>query len=292
MDLTFSWSVQATSKIEENNNYDGVKDKNDPANVNAYSQDIYHHLRSRESMHRPDSDYMTRQLYVDDAQRTGLVEWLAELAAHENFPNSTLYLSVAYVDRILSQWSVKSDELHLLGLVAMMIAAKVDHEHQANASRFLFYVGHRFSKSHALRVERLLLRALNFDLLVPTAHDFLIYYCEDLGDRARFLAMYLCELTLMETQPYTQVPPSFLAASVVAVAQHTLAQPVWPRELEVKSGYSFLDLQHCFFFVEKTFQNPPDSMHFQGVQKKYQAEEYLAVSLVKPRRHYSYVRCW
>lgn len=228
-------------------------------NDNIYHPEIYSYLRKSECRQRLPSRYIQHQPYINESTRASLVEWLVQLALMKNLPTSTLYLAVSYVDRILLLWTVKTEELISTALVVTMIAYKVDHDPEINVKDYLAWTENNYTKNQTLQLEKSLLKVLDFDLILPTAYDFLTYFTINHSEKVRFLSMYLCELTLMETHPHIEFLPSFLAAAVVAVSQHTLKKTVWPIELEAVSGYKLTEIQDCFFHIENTFKSPQSS---------------------------------
>ena len=82
------------------------------------------------------------------------------------------------------------------------------------------------------------------------------------------MLQFLCELSMLEADPYLHFLPSHLAASAVALAQHTLNDEVWPHELELSSGYSLKELKTCIICLERTFNNAMSNPQ-QAIQEKY-----------------------
>lgn len=66
---------------------------------------------------------MRRQADINHSMRTILVDWLVEVSEEYNLDTETLYLSVSYIDRFLSQMSVVRSKLQLVGTAAMYIAS-------------------------------------------------------------------------------------------------------------------------------------------------------------------------
>ncbi|RXG58415.1 Cyclin-A1 [Armadillidium vulgare] len=81
--------------------------------VSEYAQDIYSYLRNAEVCHKPRVNYMQKQTDITASMRWILVDWLVEVAEEYSLHTETLYLAVSYIDRFLSQMSVKRDKLQL-----------------------------------------------------------------------------------------------------------------------------------------------------------------------------------
>lgn len=85
---------------------------------------------------------------------------------------------------------------------------------------------------------------------------------------------YFCELSMLEADPYLHFLPSLLAASAVALAQHTLSEKVWPHELELSSGYNMQDLKSCIICLERTFHNAMNIQQ-QAIQEKFKSSKWV-----------------
>ncbi|XP_035723780.1 cyclin-A2-like isoform X1 [Vespa mandarinia] len=252
--------------------------------VEEYRADIYSYLRVAERQHRPKPGYMKKQPDITYLMRLILVDWLVEVAEEYRLQTETLYLAVSYIDRFLSYMSVVRAKLQLVGTAAMFIAAKYEEIYPPDVGEFVYITDDTYTKKQVLRMEHLILRVLSFDLTVPTPLAFLKDYCisNNLSEKIKFLAMYLCELSLLEADPYLQYLPSHLAASAVALARHTLQEETWPHELELSTGYSLHELKDCVSHLNKTFHNA-SNIQQQAIQEKYKSSKYGHVALLLPR---------
>ncbi|XP_074095853.1 cyclin A [Cotesia typhae] len=278
-------SIELPKKDSRNNKRDVVKTlKNNFYDVDEYRADIYNYLRIAETHHRPKPGYMKKQPDITYAMRSILVDWLVEVAEEYRLQSETLYLAVSYIDRFLSYMSVVRAKLQLVGTAAMFIAAKYEEIYPPDVGEFVYITDDTYTKKQVLRMEHLILRVLSFDLTVPTPLAFIRDLCisNNLSDKILYLAMYLCELSMLEADPYLQFLPSHLASSAVAVARHTLQEEAWPHELELSTGYSLNDLKKCIKYLTDTFSNAPN-IHQQAIQEKYKSSKYAHVALLLPR---------
>ncbi|XP_008549422.1 cyclin-A1 [Microplitis demolitor] len=274
-----------SAKKELRNKRDNVKAlKNNFYDVDEYRADIYNYLRIAETHHRPKPGYMKKQPDITYAMRSILVDWLVEVAEEYRLQSETLYLAVSYIDRFLSYMSVVRAKLQLVGTAAMFIAAKYEEIYPPDVGEFVYITDDTYTKKQVLRMEHLILRVLSFDLTVPTPLAFIRDLCisNNLSDKILYLAMYLCELSMLEADPYLQFLPSHLASSAVAVARHTLQEEAWPHELELSTGYSLSDLKKCIKYLTETFNNA-GNIQQQAIQEKYKTSKYAHVALLLPR---------
>ena len=66
---------------------------------------------------------MKKQPDITDSMRSILVDWLIEVAEEYKLHRETLFLSVSYIDRFLSQMSVLRGKLQLVGAACMFTAS-------------------------------------------------------------------------------------------------------------------------------------------------------------------------
>lgn len=77
-----------------------------------------------EEKRRPLPGYMEKvQKDVNQAMRDILLDWLVEVAEEYKLVSDTLYLTVSYIDRFLSQHSITRNKLQLVGVACMLIAS-------------------------------------------------------------------------------------------------------------------------------------------------------------------------
>ncbi|KAJ9593973.1 hypothetical protein L9F63_014614 [Diploptera punctata] len=252
--------------------------------VDEYREDVYLYLREAESRHRPKFGYMRKQPDITFSMRSILVDWLVEVAEEYKLQTETLYLAVSYIDRFLSYMSVVRAKLQLVGTAAMFIASKYEEIYPPDVKEFVYITDDTYSKKQVLRMEHLILKVLAFDLSVPTPLSFITVYSVScsLSNTIMYLAMYLCELSLLEADPYLQYLPSELAASAIAVARHTLELDAWTDEMNTATGYSLDDLGRCICHLNVTYSNASTHPQ-QAIREKYKGNRWQNVSLLTPR---------
>ena len=63
------------------------------------------------------------------------------------------------------------------------------------------------------------------------------------NSKAKFLAQYLAELTLLDAEKYLNFAPSLIGAASVALSRHTLGLAAWDSAMSEKTGYQISDFQ-------------------------------------------------
>lgn len=252
--------------------------------MDEYRDDIYDYLLEAETKHRPKPNYMRRQPDITYTMRTILVEWMVEVAEEYRLQTETLYLAVSYIDRFLSLMSVVRAKLQLVGTAAMFIAAKYEEIYPPDVGEFVYITDDTYTKRQVLRMEHLILKVLAFDISSPTPLVFITNYCVsfDFSERVMFLAMYLCELSLLEGDPYLQFLPSVLASSTIAYARHALGLEAWPADIADSTGYQLSALIPCITHLNTTHSRAPHIPQ-QAVREKYKHNRWHGVSHINHR---------
>lgn len=249
--------------------------------VEEYQVDILAYLREAEKRHRPKAAYMKKQPDINHSMRTILVDWLVEVCEEYRLQNETLCLAISYIDRFLSFMSVVRAKLQLVGTAAMFIAAKYEEIYPPDVGEFVYITDDTYTKTQVLRMEQLILKVLGFDLSVPTTLVFTTVYCvmNDVPDKVKYMCMYLCELSLLEADPYLTYLPSKIAAGALALSRYTLDLPIWSRMLETNVGYRLEDLRDIILDLNKAHQKA-ETLAQQAIQEKFKANKYMQVATI------------
>uniref|UniRef100_A0A182P5U9 Uncharacterized protein n=1 Tax=Anopheles epiroticus TaxID=199890 RepID=A0A182P5U9_9DIPT len=276
MSVGENYSPMSVDKTTITIGEDGPVPRNDRERffeVEEYQEDILIYLKEAEKRNRPKAGYMLKQTDITQSMRTILVDWLVEVSEEYKLQGETLALAVSYIDRFLSFMSVVRAKLQLVGTAAMFIAAKYEEIYPPDVSEFVYITDDTYTKTQVLRMEQLILKVLSFDLTVPTSLLFTNTYCvmNDVPDK------YLCELSLLEADPYLTYMPSKIAAGALALARRTLDLPMWSKMLENNTGYKLQEMKDIILDLNKTHIEA-SNLQQQAIQEKYRSKTYQEVS--------------
>lgn len=262
-----------------------VEGEEKPVNVNEvpeYAAEIHTYLREMEVKTRPKAGYMKKQPDITNSMRAILVDWLVEVGEEYKLQNETLYLAVNYIDRFLSSMSVLRGKLQLVGTAAMLLASKFEEIYPPEVSEFVYITDDTYTKKQVLRMEHLVLKVLSFDLAAPTIQQFLTQYFlhQSVSKQVESLAMYLGELSLVDSDPFLKYLPSQTAAAAYILANNTVTGGSWPNSLVEMSGYSLEDLMPCVEDLHRMYLNATQHAQ-QSVREKYKGSKYHEVSSIQ-----------
>ncbi|XP_068181780.1 cyclin-A2 [Antennarius striatus] len=249
--------------------------------IPEYAAEIHAYLREMEVKTRPKAGYMKKQPDITNSMRAILVDWLVEVGEEYKLQNETLYLAVNYIDRFLSSMSVLRGKLQLVGTAAMLLASKFEEIYPPEVAEFVYITDDTYTKKQVLRMEHLVLKVLSFDLAAPTIIQFLTQYFlhQSVNKQVESLAMYLGELSLVDSDPFLKYLPSQTAAAAFIVANNTVTGGSWSKALTEMSGYSLEDLMPCIEDMHRLYIGAPQHAQ-QSVREKYKGSKYLEVSLI------------
>ncbi|CAL8354726.1 unnamed protein product [Merluccius merluccius] len=255
----------------------------DVTEVPDYAAEIHTYLREMEVKTQPKVGYMKKQPDITTSMRAILVDWLVEVGEEYKLQNETLYLAVNYIDRFLSAMSVLRGKLQLVGTAAMLLASKFEEIYPPEVAEFVYITDDTYTKKQVLRMEHLVLKVLSFNLAAPTVNQFLSqYFLHHRPARSvESLAMYLAELSLVDSEPFLKYLPSHTAAAALLLANYTITGASWPKVLSEMTGYSLEDLTPCLQDLHQMYLGTAQHAQ-QSVPDKYKSSKYHEVSLISP----------
>lgn len=266
-------------------------DRDNPQLVSYYAKDIYQYLRQLEKT------YAVRQHYMDGytirpTMRTILVDWLVDVHGRFKMLQETLYLTIAVMDSFLqADPTINRRELQLVGLTAMLIAAKFEETWAPEVNDFVYMSDKAYTSKDVLNMECRMLRKLNFALGRPLPLHFLrrnTQAASQILDQVdvlhHTLSKYLMELTLPE-YGFCHYLPSELAAAALCLSLRILDEndtdpsKLWNHSMVFYSGYSYEYLEPL---MEKlcSLIASADASKFQAVRKKYACSKLYNISTI------------
>ncbi|KAK3752615.1 hypothetical protein QZH41_018802, partial [Actinostola sp. cb2023] len=259
--------------------FEEIESSADPVlEVTEYAEEMFRYLKAAETKNRPKPSYMRKQPDINNSMRAILIDWLVEVGEEYKLLPQTLYLTVNYIDRFLSAMSVLRGKLQLVGTACMLLASKFEEIYPPEVSEFVYITDDTYTAKQVLKMEQLVLKVLSFDLSVPTTLNFLERYLkatrvpESFAPKVESLARYLCEISLLDCEPFMSYLPSTIAASATVLSLHTLGCPYWNDTLSRYSGFQLHQLQACIQDLHRVFAHAPKHPQ-QAIREKYKSSK-------------------
>jgi len=255
-----------------------VLDEN-PQQVCEYAPDILRALRRVETLDAPPPRYIDRQAHVNEKMRGILVDWLVSVQQKYKLKDETVFLAVSVIDRYLALKATERQKLQLVGVTALLIAAKFEEIYPPHVNDMVTVTDKAYTRQEIINMEVTMLGALDFKICRPTPMQFFEKYqaANGCSETHRDLALYLLELALVD---YNMIgySPSHLAASAVLLSNKLLrCRPSWPSALADDTHFTEPMLKECAKQMCMLLENAEHST-LQAVRKKFSHTKYHAVA--------------
>jgi len=235
-------------------------------------------LKREEALQTPSPTYMERQIHVNAKMRAILIDWLVDVHKKYKLRPETLFLAVQLIDRYLEVQATPQRQLQLVGVTALLIAAKFEEVYPPQVKDFVYVTDKAYSRDDILKMEVSILKSLQFKICRPTAMHFLERYQSVNGctDAHRDLAQYLLELSLVDYK-MLKYAPSHLAASCILLSNKLLRRPSWTPAAVRHTRMTEPMLKDCAkemcMLLEGAETNP-----LQAVRKKFSLLKHHSVA--------------
>jgi Cyclin, N-terminal domain/Cyclin, C-terminal domain len=226
-------------------------------------------------MHQRQVDYVSPQAFAPNAEylpfRRYLVDWMSDIGDQCRLHNTTIHVSVLFLDKILRSTSIPRSEWQLLATACITIAAKYEEaeEHCPHIPELLrmtklHHAGHtslsfRDGESEVLRLLGWRLRAIPPLHVVGYLLQKGVCFEDDLWQRRTLIpkipkymkkyAEFFCNLTLQDYS-FQQYLPTHLAAAIILASRVALQlEPRWRPELVRLTGFDEDEIVDIFLHV-------------------------------------------
>mmetsp|Transcript_15033 Transcript_15033/g.17412 ORF Transcript_15033/g.17412 Transcript_15033/m.17412 type:complete len:474 (-) Transcript_15033:278-1699(-) len=266
-----------------------ARDRNDPASVTDYVQDMYEHFRNKEEVQRlyigPAQDGR-KQMHINENMRCILVDWLIEVHYKFKLFPETLYLTVNILDRFLSETmeSISKRDLQLVGVTSLLISSKYEEMYIPELRDLTYICDGAYTETKILHMEENILKTLKYNVTVPTPHTFLVRFLKAAhADKLMSqIANFILDGTLCSLEHLTCLwRPSQLAAAAVLIARRAVGKLNWSPTLIKYALYDEEDVIRVARSVLKAKNKLDRNRELLALQKKYSKNKYGKVSHYK-----------
>ncbi|KAF3914896.1 Cyclin-A2-1 [Dactylellina cionopaga] len=254
-----------------------IADDNDPNYVAEYADEILCYLMNLDLTYLPDPHYMENQPDLRWDMRGTLIDWLIEV--HERFQmvSETLYNAVNIIDRFLTRKAIPVDQLQLVGITALFIAAKYEEITPPAIESLVYMVDDAYNVDEIRSCEAYILRILGWEINAPGPMNFLRYIstADQYQWDIRALAKYFLETTLMDPR-FVGTPMSYITAASYYLARIMLNEGDWNLKHIHYSGYTSEQLRPAVEVLIEMMGVP--SVHHPATFSKYSDKKFKRVA--------------
>ena len=262
-------------------------DAEDSDNVllnSEYAKSTYEYLNQLESRIKIDPSYFDTQTEIKPKMRSILIDWLVQVHHRFKLYQETLYLTVWVIDRYLMRKQVKKNKLQLVGVSAMLLAAKYEEIYTPEVRDFVYITDSAYSGHEIREMEKNMFFTLDYCLGTPLCIHFLRRYSKagEVSPDMHLMSKFLMELAQTQLISVTY-PPSQLAAGALCLTANILPrdgkkEPTgWNRVLEHYSGYSEESLVPVMKGFAQVLSGMAKSTQ-QAVFLKYSSSKFLDIA--------------
>ncbi|KAL1462795.1 hypothetical protein WDU94_014602 [Cyamophila willieti] len=142
--------------------------------------------KDQDSLSLRDPHMLDRHPSIVPRMRTVLLDWLSEVCEVYTLHRETFYLTIDYIDRYLSTNVniVPKQQLQLIGVAALMIAAKVEEIYPPKVSDYAYVTDGACSSQDILSTEMNILAVLEWNITPVTAHYWLNVFLQVMYHRS------------------------------------------------------------------------------------------------------------
>lgn len=253
------------------------RDADDPLCATSYVQDMYQHFRGKEPMTSVRPLYMENQPHINERMRSILIDWLVEVHLKFKLVPETLYLTTNLIDRYLERQEVSRPKLQLVGVTSLLIASKYEEIYPPELRDLVYICDRAYTRSEIIEMEEKILKTLNYNITIPSAHAFLVRFLKAAHADKRIvqLSCYILDGTL-QSYNLLHYLPSQLAAAAVYIARRTVGRNSWSPTLLKYANYCEEEITPIARAVlaEKSSAAP----ELRAVHKKYSSSRYGSVA--------------
>jgi cyclin-A len=142
-----------------------------------YGDQIVSYLKQLELNHLTQNFLHRHQ--ITESLRSRMVDWMVEVLSNFKCEDQTFFLSVALLDRFLTQTArvVEVSNLHIIGVTSMFIASKFEDIHPLKMKIVFEKIGHQKLTVESIKqLELDILKTLHYKIASPTVLEFLLLY--------------------------------------------------------------------------------------------------------------------
>lgn len=247
-------------------------EKSEICSMSKYSKQIM------EYYDKNDIVFTFQEKNITFEMRSLLVDWLVSCCEKLSLSDDTFYLCVYFVDRFLSGRDISTDKLQLVGITALVIAAKYEEVVCPDLSSFILLSDRSFSEGEIKKAEKYMLYMLDYRLDYVNPLFFLrrAAKANNYEARSRKMAKYFMELMNLhrEFQCYKK---NILGTTAMYLARKICQSDQNKGLLFYYTNIDRNEIRSCFDSLVKIIYK---SAEYENVEIKYANPAMFEVNLI------------
>lgn len=222
---------------------------------------------------------MINQSEINESMRSELIDWIIEVGSKLNLRDETIFMSVNIIDRYLNLEKIKKTRLQIVGVTALVLAAKYEEIYPPETKQFISSAKRIMMKEEIYRLESQIIKALKFELSGPSPLPFLKRFLKltNASERINSLATYFVMLQMLNYE-MIKYNPSLIGAACVYLAFVTMngRGPIWNEYIISQSGCKEDEVRACGTEMLKGFKEIGNN-GLSATKKMFSQKQYMEV---------------
>ncbi|XP_057204286.1 G2/mitotic-specific cyclin-B1-like isoform X4 [Triplophysa rosa] len=207
---------------------------------------------------------------ITGAMRAVAIDWLMQVQGEFKLRQETMFMTVNLIDSFLQKTAVPKKYFQLVCVTAMLIASKYEEIYPPTVGDFAFVTDGTYTCEDMRRMEKIILKTLNYSLGKPVAPHFLQRACKvgQAGPREQEFATFLMELAVLDYD-LVHVAPSLIAAAAFAASLRILGSGEWSSILQHYTGYKEETLAPVMQGIVRMLEKVTEESKWQEMKSRY-----------------------
>lgn len=250
--------------------------------VTEYADDIFKYLYKLDE--EVVTQFLNKKYMINEIiSKETLFNWIIKIHMIFGFLEETLYLTIYIIEKyqfLSQQDSPHHEELQLLGITSLFIAAKYEEVIIPRTIYYSFQTDGNYSINDIINFERIILRTVNYDLSFANPLHFLrrLTLVDNFDLPRRTIAKYLLEITSIDSKTFIHFPKAQCAAASLFLSRRMFGKHKWDLKfVNYSGGYKKKDIVFICKMIIKFLLSP---IVHSNLQHKYESTRYLKASII------------
>jgi len=245
-----------------------------------YASEIFDYLRHREVPFITKFGFLKTQTEVNENIRGCIIDWIVDIHRKFKLNPETLYMTISIIDRVLGKEKIMKSKIQTLAIAALFIAGKYEEIYPPELKDYVTITNFQVGKDEILKMERQILKILEFDLSCPSIYRFIERYSKLLkaDEKQFYLSQYLSELQFLDSR-MLRFAPSLIALSCLYLSAKILKKECWNTLIEEQSKYTENEVKSCSN-VLSGIAISADNQGISNIKNKYLNIKYQEVAKI------------
>ncbi|KAI5148716.1 G2/mitotic-specific cyclin 2 [Enteropsectra breve] len=247
-------------------------DQRAPCSVSKYSSAIFEHYTNLDKI------FEFREVDVTWEMRSLLIDWLISCHEKLKLSDDSLHMCIFLIDRFLSARNLSPSKLQMVGITALVIAAKYEEVMCPDLNSFLSLSDGSFGTDDLKKAEKYMLFSIDYNLEYVNPLVFLrrAAKANNYESKSRKMGKYFLELMLLHKQ-FAKYTKNLLCATAMYLSRKICKTDFNKNLFYYYSKIERGEIRECFDeLVRLIFLDPL----YENIETKYSRPSQMEVSVV------------